>query len=65
MGAVGKPSGLVLLLAARAGERVVEFLASWRVHAVAFRTRVMDASVTRRLNRGSVARVRKTSSEIL
>ena len=46
---------------------VVVFLAartSWRVQAVAFRRRVRLASLTRRLKRVSVARVRKTSSWI-
>lgn len=39
--------------------------ASWSFHATAFNSRIRLASVTRRLNRGSVARVRKVSLRIL
>ena len=38
---------------------------SWSFHATAFKSRMRLASVTRRLNRGSVARVRKVSLRIL
>lgn len=40
-------------------------LSSWRVQARAFKRRMRDASETRRLKRGSVARVRKVSLRIL
>ena len=40
-------------------------LASWSFQAMALRRRMSEASLTRRLNSGSVARVRNVSLRIL
>lgn len=47
------------------GVRCGVFCASCSVHARALRRRIREASLTRRLKRGSVARVRKVSLRIL
>ena len=60
----GEPcSVLVCVILPGSGLRSV--LASCSLHATAFRRRIREASLTRRLKRGSVARVRNVSLRIL
>lgn len=55
----------VLLCVILPGSGLRSFLASCSLHAMAFKRRIREASLTRRLKRGSVASVRNVSLRIL